>query len=417
MGVAAFTCEQRDTTQIMALAAHVNNVLTQSGTDGLAAVCLHSLEDIAAWATAWMRLDSVSQARHCYFQSHDWCRAWLEQHGDEGCTPFVIMLLRGSEAVAVLPLMRQTEFGCVRVLRPLGDPHTQYGNVLTGAGTLTACEMALLRQTLQSGSRADSIIINYIPEGSPLAEVLGPETRARELDNAAAQLDLSAPRLPGDHLAGLSKNQRRARRKSQAILGELGPLRLDVLRPGDSGYVSAIHHCVALKKNWIKHTGRIGSGLDYAGHGEFLARLPADTSRDGGIVFALKAGEASVAYEIGFLQRGHYYSYLGAFVWGLRHASPGTLQIEMTLDWLAANGAETFDLLGNPVDYKAQWSNREVALACHVLDLTGAGRIYSRLWVRMVRPMLKSAYHRLPTDVRRAATVLRLLDLSQLKSA
>lgn len=401
----------------MALAAHGNHVLNQSGTDGLAAVCLHSLEDISARATAWLRLDAASQAGHCYFQSHDWCRAWLEQHGDEGCTPFVIMLLRGNEAVAVLPLMRCTEFGIVRVLRPLGDPHTQYGNVLTQAGTLTACETALLRHTLQSEGRADSIIINYIPEGSPLADVLGPETRARELDNAAAQLDLSAPRVSGDQLAGLSKNQRRARRKSQAILGELGPLRLDVLRPGDSGYVSAIHHCVALKKNWIKHTGRIGSGLDYEGHAEFLARLPASTSRDGGIVFALKAGEATVAYEIGFLQRGHYYSYLGAFVWGLRHASPGTLQIEMTLDWLAANGAKTFDLLGNPVEYKALWSNREVALSCHVCDLSALGRLYSRLWVRSARPMLKAAYHRLPTSVRRAAVVLRLVDLSQLKSA
>lgn len=388
-----------------------------SGTADLKTVCLSSLADMDAWASRWRALDAASSAPHRYFQSHDWCRTWMANHIDRRISPFVLLLLRGEALIAVLPLMKVRSAAGIQVLRALGEPHTQYGNVLTVAGQLSADESMALRSAVFGANGIDSIIVNYVPDGSPLTSILGSETRARELDNTAAQFDLRSIASPQDHRSSSTKSRRRARRKAETALGEFGDISLKVLRPGDEGYGDAIARCITLKKTWIKHTGRIGAGLDYDGHARFLAALPATVSRDGGIVFVLKAGPVAAAYEVGFLQDGHYYSYLGAFMWSLRHASPGTLQIEMTLDWLMHQGVRTFDFLGNPMQYKTQWSNREVALTCHIHNLTRAGRLYTSLWVRRIRPRLKSLYHLLPAPARRSFAIFREIDFSQLKSA
>lgn len=401
----------------MANPAQTNPTSSQYGADGLRTVCLRSLADMDLWAAAWRALDSCSSAPHRYFQSFDWCHTWLASHPSKRLSPFVVLLFRGDALMAVLPLMRVRSLTGICVLRALGEPHTQYGNVLTRDGRLAPDEVAAIRHALFKASSADSIIANYVPDGSPLKDILGVESRASELDNAAAQFDLQGFASPQDYRATLNKSRRRTRRKAETALGEFGEIALEVLRPGEKGHAAAIAQCVALKKNWIKHTGRIGAGLDYEDHARFLSALPATTSRDGGIVFVLKAGPVAVAYEVGFLQGGHYYSYLGAFMWSLRHASPGTLQIEMTMEWLMTHGVRTFDFLGNPMQYKAQWSNREVALSCHIVNLTRRGRLFTSLWVRRLRPKLKVLYHHLPTPARRSFAIFREIDFSQLKSA
>lgn len=417
MAVAAPSVTSTEPMEVMASTAQISLDASHSGTTDLRAVCLRSLAEMDAWASAWRELDASSSAPHRYFQSHDWCHNWLVNHGNAKLSPLVVLLLRGTRLVAVLPLMRVRCFAALSVLRSLGEPHTQYGNVLTRNGVLTCDEITAMQVVLFRESGADSIIVNYVPDGSPLTQILGASTRASELHNRAAQFDLQEFKSPQDYRSSLSKSRRRARRKAEAALSEFGEVRLEILRPGDTGHAAAVAHCVALKKNWIKHTGRIGAGLDYEGHARFLSALPATATREGGIVFVLKAGPIAVASEVGFLQDGHYYSYLGSFMWSLRHASPGTLQIELALEWLMDNGARTFDFLGNPMQYKAQWSNREVALSCHIHNLTRAGRLYTSLWVRRIRPRLKTLYHHLPAPARRSFAIFREIDFSQLKSA
>jgi CelD/BcsL family acetyltransferase involved in cellulose biosynthesis len=151
--------------------------------------------------------------------------------------------------------------------------------------------------------------------------------------------------------------------------------------------------------------------LDQGDHAEFLAGLsgsPEDP--DGPYLFALTAAGSPVAIEIGFLRNGHYYSYLGGFDWSLRHASPGKMQMEMTVSWLIDNGAKAFDLLANPTGYKEHWTNSTIALSGHVLNFTSAGRAYTGIWTRNLRPVIKKGFEALPADVRVGLGVVRKMD-------
>jgi CelD/BcsL family acetyltransferase involved in cellulose biosynthesis len=385
-------------------------VVSQTGTGSLCLTVMSSLDDMARHGAAWADLDRRSTAPLVFFQSFAWCHAWLSQHG-RSVTPHVLTLYRGDMLVAVLPLMVERKLGGVRILKSVGAPHTQYSNILTATGELRADETMLLAQALHCPAVADCMEFVYLPETSPLRSLMPEGSAAVELDNVAAQFDLTQFRSVGDYRNTLSKSQRRSRKKALALLSSAGAVSLEVLRPHDNGYAEAIAQCIAWKRNWLKLTGRIGLGLEFSGHDRFLANIISESHPGGGMVFLLKAGGRPVALEVGFLQRGHYYSYLGGFDWRWRDASPGSMQIELSLEWMIENGIQCFDLLGTPFDYKSQWTNRVVPLSGHTINFSPKGAAYSALWTRMLRPAAKSAYGKLPTGLRTGFAVLRKMKL------
>jgi CelD/BcsL family acetyltransferase involved in cellulose biosynthesis len=77
--------------------------------------------------------------------------------------------------------------------------------------------------------------------------------------------------------------------------------------------------------------------------------------------------------------------------------------MDMTVCWLIENGVKTYDLLGNPADYKENWSNRTLGLQTYALPASLAGRAYASLWTARLRPGLKRLYYGLPFRLRRLA--------------
>jgi CelD/BcsL family acetyltransferase involved in cellulose biosynthesis len=138
----------------------------------------------------------------------------------------------------------------------------------------------------------------------------------------------------------------------------------------------------------------------------FLGKLiGCPKAREGACLSVLRAGERVVALELGFLRRRHYYSYMGSFDWDLRDLSPGKVQMEMTVCWLIDNGAEAYDLLANPAEYKQSWSNREIALKAFAVPFSWKGRVYAGTWLTRLRPALKRLWHAAPLAWRRMLNV------------
>ncbi|MFO1033766.1 MAG: GNAT family N-acetyltransferase [Hyphomicrobiales bacterium] len=379
--------------------------LSHNGTD---AAELHVLTDLAAlerWRLAWQALDQCAAGRNGFFQSYAWCHGWMQAHGSDH-SAHVLLIARGGQAQVIWPLMRDRAFGGVKLLRALGEPHSQYSTILTRAAQLSEEDRLLLIQGLaQSG--ADAAVINYVPQDSALHGLLPAESRARQLDNLSSQFDLSGFTKPQDYVAWMSKRQRLLRRRAETFFKPQGGLSMRVLHPGTEAFSEAAQHCIALKRVWIEKTGRINDGLDYPGHAGFLSSLAGPRECGRAIMFSMGTANRTIAYQIGFAHQGHYYLYTAGFDWHFRGLSPGAVLIDYVNEWLAAEGFHTFDLMGNRSGYKEQFCNKPLPLTGHILNLTWKGRVYSGLWSRRLRPAAKMMFHALPVSVRHAINRLR----------
>ena len=163
-----------------------------------------------------------------------------------------------------------------------------------------------------------------------------------------------------------------------------------------------------MKRVWLAETGRMHAGLLASGTDSFFAGLPgSEKEREGAMLSVLSAGGKPIAIELGFLRGGHYYAYLGAFDWNLRHLSPGKVQMESTVCWLIEHGIEAYDLLTNAADYKESWSNRSENLGTFAQPFSWKGRIYAEAWMPTLRPIIKRMYYAVPGSIRRWMTGLQ----------
>lgn len=389
--------------------------LTQVGMHNVVSDGMHVLTSLALMSSCealWRELDKRSTADLVWFQSFEWCNNWISQQGGT-YAPHVLMLIENKSAVAVLPLMVSRNRLGVRLLHMLGDPHTQYGNILTTTGTLSAKQVQAFETALASVKGCDSLLCNYVPAGSPLDRVLGAAQRMTRLDNQSLAIDLVPFSTAAAYDASLSKNTSKNLRRRRKHLEDRGALRFDVIHPSDQGYDQAIEACFAMKQQWVAETGRIGLGLQHAGHALSLKGMrQASDSDDGPLAFVLSVAGKAVAIELGFLQRRHYYSYMGAFDWDLRQQAPGRLQMHEAICWLIGQGAQSMDLLANPTDYKRDAAGRSVALASFAKSYTMRGAVYASLWAGWGKPQLKRAIASIPERWRAGFNHVRKLQVS-----
>ncbi len=373
---------------------------------------LNTTADMDAAATLWRDLDARSTAAFVGFQSFEWCRHWLENHGNAKITPRVLMLLHDNQAIAILPMMQtRVTFG-VGLMQMLGSPHTQYANILTRSGNLTALEVKVMREALATEAGADAAVFNYVPENSALAQLLANNQPAQSMSNASAQLNFSLLEQGQPFETTLSKDKQREMRSRLRRLEADGGISFDVLRPGMAEYRCTIETCIAMKSEWLQQTAKVGASLAYEGHARFLAAMAqAADGRDGPYAWVMKTNGKPIAIEIGILQRGHYYAYMGAFDWSLRKTSPGKLLMCHVINQLWGMGAKSYDLLANPTDYKKDYSNTTTALTGHVINLTSRGTLYTKVWTQSLYPWLRHSFYRLPASLRQNLAAIGKRDL------
>jgi CelD/BcsL family acetyltransferase involved in cellulose biosynthesis len=354
---------------------------------------------------AWRDLECRSSETFAFFQSYDWCHAWASQFVD-GAKPIadirIFTIWRDGRLALLWPGMLTRGPLGARVLRALGEPHTQYCTVLHDPACADAEVHAAFLTALSREGGADLAVFDLVPDTSLLAGMLSRGARNPTLNETAVfRLDV----FPSwdDYLRSLGSKQRSNRKRRRDRLAGLGELGFRVVWPGQSDYARLLHTCIEWKRRWLAETGRISQGFSIEGYEAFLSRLPGDPgSRSGACLFALEVSGRPVAIEFGFIVCGQYYAYIGGFDWECREYSPGKVAMEHCLRWLIEEKAITYDLLGNPADYKSSWSNMTVPLHRFSRTMSLRGQIYGTAWLDVTRPALKQLYRAVPERVRRA---------------
>lgn len=368
---------------------------------------LDSLTAIDAAADAWRDLEARCDSDLTFFQTLSWCRSWVAEFASDGrIQPHIRTAWRSHKMVAIWPLMRTSGPLGVQMLETLGDPHSQYANMLCDPADDCQAASRLLMEGLSGGGQCDVAVLKAVPTCSRLGRALATRRRADAELNEAAILDLSHFESSEAYTKSLGKLQKRNRNRRRNHLARHGELTFEVLWPDDARYAEHLSNCLAMKRRWLKEKGRYSTGFALDGYEAFLARLDGKSSdRAGACLSVLSCDGRPVALELGFIRNRHYYAYIGGFDWDLRSHSPGKVQMDMTVCWLIDNGVEAYDLLGNVADYKQSWTNRTVALSAHTIPMSWRGQLYAWVWLNGLRPVARRLYNRVPETWRRLVLV------------
>ncbi len=368
---------------------------------------LDSLAAIDAAADAWRDLEARCNDELTFFQTLSWCRSWVAEFASDGrIEPHIRTAWRGDKLVAIWPLMRTSGPLGVQMLETLGDPHSQYTNMLCDPADDCCAASNILMKGLADAGRCDVAVLKAVPRSSQLGQALATRHRADADFNEAAILDLSRFESSEAYTKSLRKLQKRNRNRRRNHLARHGELTFEVLWPSDAGYAERLSTCMAMKRRWLMETGRYSAGFALDGYEAFLAQLDGDASTcTGACLSVLSCGGRAVAVELGFILNRHYYAYIGGFDWDLRSHSPGKVQMDMTVCWLIDNGIAAYDLLGNVADYKQSWTNRTVALSAHTIPMSWRGQLFASVWLNGLRPLAKRLYTRIPEAWRRVVFV------------
>lgn len=363
------------------------------------------LEDIGRLAPYWRQLECRCPEPFTYFQSYDWCRTWLDTFTASASherKPHIVAVWRDGRLAALWPGMVTSGLSGTRTITVLGAPHSQYSTALYDPALLDGAVVKALSQSLLEVGAGDVLCLSAIPECSLLGSIVARTDQGTQ-DNCTAVLDLAAYTSWEHYLTTLSGDHRRKRNQRRNKLGRCGELTFRAVHPGEADYRELLVACLTWKRQWLAETGRYSQGLSVNGHDAFLARLNGERAGpSGAVLFALEVSGRPVAIEFGFLHSHSYYAYLGSFDWELRAYSPGKVAMEMCQRWLIEKGFKSYDLLGNPAEYKATWSNRTIPLASASHSFSLKGHLIGTVWTSQVKPGLKRLYGSLPQGLRRA---------------
>lgn len=342
---------------------------------------LRTLADIEAIEHDWRALEAATPEASG-FQSFDWCHAWM-QAAQADAQWRIVAVRDGAELVALWPLECSRFFGA-RVVRWLGEPWTQYGDVLVVDDRSRRNRLAAAWREIASWTDVDLVKLGRVRADAALSALPGFAGRAIVHCEWAPFIDLQRAR------PAPSKGLRARRRKLEAM----GPVRFEILTK-PSPRRACVAQAIAFKEAWLRSRGLPSSGLSHASLDALMASLANSETL---VIGALKVGEDVAALELGLRTNGAFRSLLGSHDERFAQGSPGHQLIGHVADWCRAEGLKAYDLMVPADTYKRQWSNDEIAVDDHLMAMRLRGQL-AATWYRS-RPQVKRFYLRLPERLR-----------------
>lgn len=381
------------------------------GDNGYSLHCLSSLEEIQNIKSHWIELEQNNTNNLCYFQSFDWCHQWCvtklaRDIIEREAALRIYVLMNENAVVMILPMMElKTRFGA-KILTFIADPLAQYSNVLVDQEQVSKEVGRAVWKLICEHTDADAITADRFPSGSFLEAILGNVGMVEKSLNEASFLDMTEFETWEEHHASLSKNQRKQRSRRRSKLNKLGVVTYEVSYGNSARYAELVAMALDMKLEWLDKTGRSSGELEHADTAKFLANLSGTEQGlsgypEGAVAHALCIDGRPIAIEVGMMMRRHYYSYLGAFDWSWGEHSPGKVQIEAAQKWAKSVGLEKFDFLGDPAEYKEQWTGATRLVHSRSIPKTAIGFLYCAVWKSRLRPQLKNAYKNMGADRRK----------------
>ena len=370
----------------------------------LTARCVTTIQGLAALRADWQSLEAACDDSALVFQSHDWCTAWVKTFLTAAVAPelCIVTIRQSGKLVALLPAMICDESG-PRILRVLSEPFAQYGGILCHPDWRTDAVLDALIGAIRAHRGIDVIYLRHVREGSVAARFATRHLAPAGYHETAPFMDLSMFDSDEAYQARYTKVQRRRRKKIATAIGALGDITFDAHSSGAT-YAALLNCVVGNKQTWIAERGLLSMPLTHPKLVEFLVALGGapDASALQPVITTLKAGERCISHEFGIRYRGRHCAFITGHDPELTDLSPARLHMDHAQRLALADGMGMFDLMVPGDAYKASWSSGEVKVADHAAPLTPRGWLHCSIYIRLLRPLARLAYHHTPAWLRQA---------------
>lgn len=361
-----------------------------------------SLPGLIALEAGWRALEREACTPTSVFQSFDWIAAWCRTYctGENGQLLHIVTGYDKNRLVFIWPLMVQKAKG-LRVLMWLTEPFGQYGDVICAKGECPKLWVGNALRFFKRLKGIDLLRLRHVRDDSTLKSVASQDLIDAKFNERAPYLDLTAFASEADYENRYTGAQRKRRKKIRKHLEEFGPVSFKRLSLGSLSD-TAITMALAEKNKWLAERGRINRVLGCPGHLEFLKTLSRALPQGMDmIVTELRAGDRPVSWEISFRYGGTHFAYITSHACDLTDLSPGRLHFDYSQRDCLAAGLKTFDLMVPYDAHKESWSSACMPTHDYFLPLTLTGRIAGHIYLRHIRPVMRTIYYRLPKSVLR----------------
>lgn len=364
-------------------------------------------EGFNALESEWNALFNRAGSGQHMFQTFNWLWHWsnhfLPEAGDSGPRLSIVTARQAGRLVLVWPLVK-TATGAVQELRWMGEPVSQYGDVLIGHDCDSSAVLHGAWLHLKFHAGASVLQLNKVRTDSNSAQLLTDLGAQKSNETVAPYLDLSSAENYQSYEQRYSSGTRRNRNRQRRRLGDRGTVRLEWHKSG-AETEPLVTRAFELKQTWLKHRGIISPALaDQRTKHFFVDVARANTRPAGCHVAALLCGETPVAMEIGLQCHGRTAIHIIAYDLDFEKTAAGALLMEDSIRHAYEEGCTAYDLLAPGDSYKMKWADDTVSVADWSVPLTSLGWLYANTYSGLLRPIAKRAVNALPAQARRTIT-------------
>ena len=360
-------------------------VRTRAGFDGLE----------AEWTALFERAGRGEQM----FQQFNWLWHWANHYTDAKAEFAIVTGRRHGRLVLVWPLVVERP-ARLRMLAWMGDPVSQYGDVIIEAMDDAEAVLAQSWQYLLKHARADLARLTKVRADAAAASTL---TRAgfkivatEEAPYAALSKCASYEAFDARFSPKLRKNRRRQLRR----LEERGPMEIKVLM--DSPAASeATRLAMTLKRGWLNSKGLVSRAFVDTRIDRFFSDVTSGERPAGvGVSLLTSAGEGADT-NISITCKGRRAIHILAYALKFEKVGVGNHHLEVNLQRAFDDGVEVYDFLAPRHEYKMEWADDAIAVNDMAVALTRRGRLYADVYIAVVREAVKASIKKLPRSLTR----------------
>ena len=379
--------------------------LSQSGTEPRTLKLSFVSERAAfdALEAEWNALFERTATSKQLFQSFNWLWHWCNHYQDEAAvTKLAILTGRiDGRLVMVWPLVRETASG-ITELTWMGDPLSQYGDVLAECGEDANRFLAEAWEFIRSNAGADVVRLRKVRADARIAPLLASLNGLVTERLEAPFLDLASASNFAEYEKRYSGGTRRNRKRLFRRLDEQGAITMEEYE-GGSKVRELVETAVALKRRWLRSRGLVSKAYADDRIIGFFSDAAASVERSTGCrVAVLSTAGRPVAIEVALKCKDRVALHIVVFDLDFEKSGAGVLLLEQSIRNAANTGTACYDLLAPGDSYKMDWADGTVGVEDWALPLSLKGRIYSRVYLGFVRERLKAAHAALPDSMRRA---------------
>ena len=349
--------------------------------------------------TEWNQLFEASAQPSQMFLSFNWLWHWCN-HYLAGQSLSILTGRRDGRLVMIWPLVKWRVHG-LSVLSFMGEPMSQYGDVLVEAAPDTPDCMRMAWAFLKSRSGADFVRLGKVRTDSAIASLLM-EAGGRITDTQVAPyLDLSNANGYAEYEKRYSGSSRKKRRNLIRRLADLGPLTVKEVTGGPEAR-TLVEFAIPLKRKWLVSRGLVSRAYSDDRITRFFGDVAEAAHKPAGcLVTVIRSAGRPAAVTIALLHKDGLGLHILVHDPDFDKLSAGTLLIEHNIRSAADRGLGCYDFLAPGDAYKLGWADASVEVNDWVLALSLAGRAYTRLYLAGMRECVKAAVAALPSPLRR----------------